>query len=217
MVEQTNGNQEPHLESGESTSISNIEAEVDPKLSKIVNQIFGNRMREHTAEVKKLKLELAELREVKSKAVEPQAEAPVSKRKADPEMEALQKQVQLMLDEKNAEKGKRKQLEIETTLAGVLSAEGIPASAHKFVSAYLKANGAIGYESEESDAMIFKTGDSVYDLQDGIKNVFLKSEEAKVFIPAKGTSGSGDSRYSTIINSQSTIDPQKQKADFFGR
>jgi hypothetical protein len=52
----------------------------------------------------------------------------------------------------------------------------------------------VSYASDQSDEIVFKSGESVFTLKDGI-STYLSSEEAKPFLAPKGAVGSGDRPY----------------------
>lgn len=49
----------------------------------------------------------------------------------------------------------------------------------------------IGYEDDKSERLVFRKGDEVLGLEDGLKE-WAKSEQARILLPPRGTQGSGD-------------------------
>ncbi|HEU4728395.1 MAG TPA: hypothetical protein VFT22_10910 [Kofleriaceae bacterium] len=70
-----------------------------------------------------------------------------------------------------------------------LGIEGI--RAHKAIGDLVHVSKLVKYESDDSDEIVFVDKDGDIDLDTGIKS-WSKTEDAKIYLPPRGASGSGD-------------------------
>lgn len=115
-----------------------------------------------------------------------------------PEMKAMQKQlaeVQQQLakanQEKEAERAAARDQSLRSTLQQQLTASGITGAGLR-AAMHLLVDGEkrIRFE-DDSDRILFKGDDGDLPLADGLKS-WLKTDDAKIFLPPRGTQGSGD-------------------------
>lgn len=108
------------------------------------------------------------------------------------ELAAMKQQNHRIDSERKAERAKARDATLRNSLSSALTSAGIPAPlAKKAVFELVDGTKRVSWQSEESDALVFKADDGeAYDLDTGLRS-WLGTEDAKFYKPATGTTGSG--------------------------
>lgn len=152
---------------------------------------------------------LARIEQLLSKKEEPQEEKP---KKEDASVLSLKQQVERLTQDKK----RSRENALKARLQEELVAAGVNKQALKALVALHMAENAVEYESEDSDEIVYKTQDSVYQLKDGI-SAWAKTDDAKAFLAARGVTGSNDRSYSTPKEIQKAPSTEEFMNNFFGR
>jgi len=113
-------------------------------------------------------------------------------------LQTLQKRLDEMAQRSEAfekkaaeERAARRQVALTQTVHNALSAYGIEGSRAKAALALLQAEQRISFQDEDSDELTFRGEDGLTtELTVGLRT-WAKSEDAKLFLPASGSRGSG--------------------------
>ena len=98
--------------------------------------------------------------------------------------------------ERDAEKQKTREQMLRTKVQDALTTGGLdPKFVRQAVGYLVDAEKRVRFE-EESDELVFRDGTTDVDFGTGLKT-WLKSDEAKIYMPPRGTKGSGDQRDGT--------------------
>lgn len=138
-------------------------------------------------------------------AMKPKEAPPADKGKDTPKVEdpavkqlreelAAMKQANQRIDsERKAERAKAREATLRSSVTNALTATGMPAAlAKKAVFELVDGTKRVGWQSDESESLVFKTDDGEHlDLDSGLKS-WLGSEDAKFYKAPTGTTGSGD-------------------------
>ena len=143
------------------------------------------------------------------KKEEQQEEKP---KKEDASVLSLKQQVERLTQDKK----RSRENALKSRLQEELLAAGVNKQALKALVALHMAENAVEYESEDSDEIVYKTQDSVYQLKDGI-SAWAKTEDAKAFLAARGVTGSNDRSYATPKEIQKAPSTEEFMNNFFGR
>jgi hypothetical protein len=112
-------------------------------------------------------------------------------------LDALEQQVRTEQDARLAAVGKQRGDSLRTRVSELLTKHGLdPARVRHAIAWLVSEEKRVKYASDEADDLLFHDGDADLPLEDGIKG-WMKSEDAKQFIPARGVQGSGGSRQQT--------------------
>ncbi len=106
------------------------------------------------------------------------------------QLEASNKQ---MKDEREAEKAAARDSKLRESVKEQLASMNVPASAHKGALALLLTEKLITIDEAGTVSFVSDTYGPMK-LGDGLKD-WLKTEDAKAFLPPKGAQGSGDKKY----------------------
>jgi len=108
------------------------------------------------------------------------------------ELQKLQKRVETAEAEKAAERARARAQSLRQRAIETLTELGVTGVGTKHAFNTLHADGRIVFESDTSDELLFvdEKGEKL-PIKDGIKS-WVESEDAKVFLPPRGASGSGD-------------------------
>jgi hypothetical protein len=156
-------------------------------MSKKEADVLFKQIRELNKELKAIKAAKAESSE--KEAPETPSKGNVSS--SDPEKAELQaqvkesqKQLKLLLKERDETKAREKELNWHKQVDEQLLNAGFDAKHLKFAKAYLKTENLVKYDDEGNLTM------NAFDLSDGVKQ-WAGTDEAKLFMSAKNTNGSG--------------------------
>lgn len=129
--------------------------------------------------------------------VDPEAKPAKKVSERDEMLMALQTKMRILeeKEQKAREQSKRLKLQ-EELIAGRVNPQLV-----RPLMAQLELEQAVAYESADSDGLIFRIGESVYPLKEGV-SAFLSSEDAKPFLAPRGPVGSGEKSYTSKINSK---------------
>lgn len=116
-----------------------------------------------------------------------------------PLVKGLQKQVndqkiatERMQQERDAEKARARDQVLRTKLADDLTKGGIdPTRVRHAVGILVDVEKRVRFADDEGDELVFKDTTGDVDLATGLKG-WLKGEDAKIFLPPRGTQGAGD-------------------------
>jgi hypothetical protein len=116
-----------------------------------------------------------------------------------PLVKGLQKQlddqkaaVLAMKNERDAEKARSRDQVLRTKLSEDLTRGGIdPTRVRQAVGILVDVEKRVRFADDEGDELVFKDTTGDVDLATGLKG-WLKSDDAKIFLPPRGTQGSGD-------------------------
>lgn len=197
----TGNNQVPNPDSGEGDAPQSVTIE---QVNQIVHAAITARNR---ALESKLDSQFAELRNLMAP---PQTQEEPTSRvgKVDAKTQMLETQLKQM----QAERARRRDSELRNAVKDQLMAAGVnPSTIKALVAMHVDADKSVGYASDESDEIVFKTRDSVYSLQEGVGK-WLQSDEAKAYLAPKGATGSGDRSYfkTNNTNQSSGKPPSRQ-------
>lgn len=186
--------------------------EVTTAVSEMINKAITSRNKQVESKVEKMLVDLSTKMEEKFKLFEPKSEDPAVKDKTDPKdtksapeetaaMKALQKQladVQSKLEatekEKKAARDRARDKDLRQMLADELVKSGIdPARVKHAVGLLVDSEKSVRYVADDTDDISFKFDNEDVDLKTGIKN-WLKSDDAKIYMPPRGTTGAGGNR-----------------------
>lgn len=113
---------------------------------------------------------------------------PEEPEKQPSKMSQMEKQVELLTKERDQERQINKSKELRRQVTEKLTAKGVDASLLKpALATLIDADKVVDYD--EDDQIVFKTPTGNLNLELGISN-YLKSD-GKIFLPLKGTSGTG--------------------------
>ena len=194
MAEKLTGNLEPHLE-GEGTEASE-NAFSDKQLSEIntmVSKAIGSRLRAVKDEFSQ---NFSEFRNLLTDRL-PQKEAgkdeekPQKAQKESDSEKALRQKIE-RLEQREA---KARDTNLELKAHELLQRHQVNPKLAKPLVAMWKSDGTLKYADADSDLILMKYGDQVYDSLDEGIGAFVSSEDAKPYLPAKGVNGAGESRY----------------------
>ncbi len=108
------------------------------------------------------------------------------------QLEELTKKQEQAVRERDAEKARSRDMGLRQKVSEALSAAGVDAARARLALGYLvDAAKIVRYAEDEPEAVVFRASDGDQDLSAGVR-AWLKSEEGKVFLPPRGTQGSGD-------------------------
>jgi hypothetical protein len=108
------------------------------------------------------------------------------------QLEELTKKQEQAIRERDAEKARSRDMGLRQKVTEALSSAGVDAARAKLAIGYLiDAAKVVGYSEDEPEAVVFRTSEGDQDLGSGLRT-WLKSDEGKVFLPPRGTQGSGD-------------------------
>ena len=140
---------------------------------------------------------------VKPKAPEPKPDDKGKQQpsiKDDPEYQSMLKQLDALRKSQEAaqkaaetERREKRDMSLRQKLAKALAESGVndASRADLAIGILVDAKKHVRYMADDSDDIVFQSADGEQDLSTGIKG-WLKSEAGKVFLPPRGTSGSGD-------------------------
>ena len=108
------------------------------------------------------------------------------------ELQKLQKRVETAEAAKAAEQAKARAQALRQRTFEVLTEHGVSGNGARHAFNTFAAEGRVVYEGDSGDELLFvdEKGEKL-PLKDGIKS-WVESEDAKVFLPPRGASGSGD-------------------------
>lgn len=96
--------------------------------------------------------------------------------------------------ERDAEKAKARDTSLRTKLADELTKGGLdPRNVRLAVGVLVDAEKRVRFAADDTEDLVFKDASGDVDLGTGLKG-WLKSDDAKIFMPPRGTQGSGDRR-----------------------
>lgn len=157
------------------------------QLNSVLNSALSNRS-------KSFSKELSELKTLLTQSVQPKEEI---KEDPTPNKNEIYKQLKEYKDlvdqlkkERDEHKSKSKSDRLNSSVKETLTKFGVQSNQLKAALAVLKEDGFLGYDEDDEDRLVFKSGHEVVDIQEGLKS-WLKSEDGKVFSPSKNPKGSG--------------------------
>lgn len=108
------------------------------------------------------------------------------------ELQKLQKRLESSESEKAAERAKARAQALRQRTFELLSEHGVTGNGARYAFNNFAAEGRVVYEGDTSDELLFvdEKGEKL-PIKDGIKS-WVESEDAKVFLPPRGASGSGE-------------------------
>lgn len=190
MVDNTTGdNQTPRADQdGDDTSQNDINAQI--------NRAITSRMKPLLTKIDNLTTLLAQKQDTEQKTEEKPEKV------SNSEMASMKKQFDAMKAERDAEVQKRKETDLRTNTREALLKAGVPQHMVKAAMATLITEDKFIHLNDDGQ-VVFKsdTGEEL-DLGSGLKNYF-KTDDGKVFLPAKAVAGSGDKNYRAPNNNKS--------------
>ncbi len=208
MVEKATGGNSASNQSQDEGNASENSVTME-QVVQVVNSAITARNRAFEA---KLESQFSELKSMLSPKTDEQPEA-TSKgsKKVSPEVEALQNQLKML----QGDRAKARDMQLRTTVKEQLMKAGVnPAHVKALVALHVDADKTITYADDNSDEILFKGADSHYTLEQGL-GTWLKSEDAKPYLPAKGASGSGDKSYHNNTLSGKNVKPSRSEVGNF--
>lgn len=187
MVEKPQGNSEPQSEQGEDNKPEYVSRE---ELNQIVNSAISSRNKSFEKKFDEF------INKFNSNTAEKQETKPTS------EKEGFVKRIAALEQERDAAISKQRDKDLREQVRDNLTKAGIPPHLQKAAMAILISEDKV-VSYDEDGTMVFKTqneGNLV--LAEGIKS-WVKSDEGKNFLPAKGAAGSGDRNYNSSNNKTS--------------
>lgn len=189
MAEQATGsNSVPQSESG---SDENQEFVTKDQLVTIINSAISARNKGTSKEIADLKAVIAQLTEslAQPKAEEARPAAKVEKQD-NSEVAAMRKQLEALTKEREAEKAKAKDLQLRSSVKDELTRVGVTSpAAVKGAMAMLLTDNSVGFNDDGE--LVYRVDGEETDLSSGMK-AWAKTDDAKLFLPARGVNGSGD-------------------------
>lgn len=130
-----------------------------------------------------------------SSGTEPRIEETPVYKGLQKQLSDLQHKLETAENEKRAERSKARDKDLRQKLGDELVKSGIdPTRVRHAVGLLVDADKRIRYVDEDSDEVVFKdSDDQEVDFRTGLKN-WVKSDDAKIYMPARGATGSGDRR-----------------------
>lgn len=108
------------------------------------------------------------------------------------ELEAMKKASLLASQKAQEERAKSREMQMRSHLSETLSKQGVPADRLKHAVGFLvNVTNSVSYSEDNEDEVVFKSQDGELDLASGVKQ-FLKSDDGKLYLPARAINGSGD-------------------------
>jgi vacuolar-type H+-ATPase subunit I/STV1 len=157
------------------------------QLHSVINSALSNRSKGTSKEISELKTMLSQLTQPKEEV----KEEPVPKKdEIYKQLNEYKKLVDDLKKERDEHKSKSKVERLNSTVRDFLTKSGVPAHQLKAAVAVLKEDGLLGYDEEDEDRLVFKSGAEVLDIQEGLKS-WLKGDDGKYFVPSKNPKGSG--------------------------
>lgn len=116
-----------------------------------------------------------------------------------PLVKGLQKQIsdqkaatEQLKTERDAEKARAREQVLRTSLADSLTKGGVdPARVRQAVGILVDVEKRVRFAGDDDDELVFKDVTGDVDLATGLKS-WIKSDDAKIFLPPRGTQGAGD-------------------------
>ena len=110
-------------------------------------------------------------------------------------LQSMEAELQASRKERDAERARNRDMTLRSTMADNLARIGIKDPIdQKHAIAVLREAGVVRYEADDSDRVVWANQDgTAYEAELGFRQ-WAKSEEAKRFLPATGTRGSGSGR-----------------------
>lgn len=106
-------------------------------------------------------------------------------------LDESEKRTKSIEGERDTERARARDVDLRKRLSDLLAAKGIPADRLTHVVGYLvDAQKRVRWNDDFSD-VVFREKDGDVDLETGASG-WLKGDEAKIYLPPRGTSGSGD-------------------------
>lgn len=106
----------------------------------------------------------------------------------------MQKNLDTAKADRDAEKQKTRDQSLRQRLQDTLTKGGLdPKFVRHAVGNLVDTEKLVRFADDESDDLVFRDGTTDVDLGTGIKT-WLKSDDAKIYLPPRGTKGSGDQR-----------------------
>jgi hypothetical protein len=176
------------FEKRQKNSLTQILAEREKALAETLSERLGAALEERLAASK------PKDEEQKPKG----AEAPQPKLEDTPAYKALQKKLEGLektnLEEQNrrlAAEAKNRDTGLRSTLQSELEKHGITGERARLARGHLIDADKLVALRPDSDEIFFRSGDEEVPLADGLKS-WIATDQAKIFLPPKGTNGSGD-------------------------
>lgn len=174
----------PNQEASEETTAPSYVTKEE--LSTIVNAAISNRNKGFE---KRFEEFANELRGALGPAKPAEREDPKTGKAADGgETAALRRELEALKKEREAERAKARDLSLRSRVRDELSKVGI--TNPLALKVLVDADKAVSMSSETED-VVFKLNGEELDLSSGLK-AWMKTEDAKIFLPPKGATGSGD-------------------------
>lgn len=179
--------------------------EVTDAVADMINKAITNRNKAFENKMSGMLNELSSKFEEKMKASAPQQTATSGsepKVEDSPVYKGLQKQMADLQQkyetaerEKRAEKARGKDKDLRQRLSDELVKAGVdPSRVRHAVGLLVDSDKRVRYVEEDSEEVVFADEDNQeVDFRTGLRN-WVKSEDAKIYISARGTTGSGDRR-----------------------
>ena len=135
--------------------------------------------------------------------------------KKEDKFSVLQRQMEAIQKERDAEVAKRKDTELRTSIKDALVKSGVsPHMVKAAMSVLVDSDKVVGYNDD--DQIVFKTATGDLDLANGIKT-WAKSEEGKVFVAPRGTQGSGERSFGKpTVNGKTPVPSSDEVGSLLG-
>lgn len=226
--EHADGSDKPQGNEGGEPQYATLD-QITDATSEMINKALTNRNKQVEAKVEKAIAELQKsfeekltaLLEANKKAPEPTVDDKKSKESANaaPKVEenpvvkelqaklaTVQKQLETTEREKRAERDRARDKDLRQKLSDELVKSGVdPTRVRHAVGLLADADKRVRYVDDTDEVVFLDEDGEPLDLKSGVKN-WAKTEDAKIYMPARGTTGSGD-RSSTKQKSQSGTNP----------
>lgn len=162
------------------------------QVSQLVNKAISNRFKSFESKFEEFATKLAPKEEVKEEKLS--------------EVAMLKRQLESLVKERDAEKSKRRDVNLRNTVKEQLAAAGVSQQMIKPAMAMLiDSDKLVDYDDDEN--LVFKSEEGYQSLQDGIKS-WIKVD-GSVFQAPKNVSGSGDMRAYKAAKSQAPVSDEE--------